>query len=136
MNSSLLFDAVLTSFFIDTGNALSYVELFAALLRRHGLWINLGPLHYPRMERVTSHNVEVDGRLAERVSRSTRMLVPPFAFSDVEHAAQQLGFEFEATSVLGDAPFFEYVRDATSSMNPEVYRPIFSIARKDINHLS
>ena len=110
---------------------MSYVELFAAMLRHRGLWINLGPLHYPRMERVAAHNVEVHGRLAERVSRSTRMVVPPFAFSDVKHAAQQLGFNFEATAVLGDAPFFEYVRDATSSMNPEVYRPVFSIARKE-----
>ncbi|GBE59022.1 N2227-like family protein, putative [Babesia ovata] len=41
------FDAVLTCFFLDTAkNAITYIRTCAGVLRRGGLWANIGPLLY------------------------------------------------------------------------------------------
>ncbi|CAM9952703.1 unnamed protein product, partial [Phaeothamnion confervicola] len=41
------FDAVVTSFFIDTAeNVVGYIATIRHVLRPGGLWINLGPLHW------------------------------------------------------------------------------------------
>lgn len=47
-----VFDGVLTSFFLDTAkNVLVYIKTIAKVLRRGGLWANIGPLlyHYAEM---------------------------------------------------------------------------------------
>lgn len=40
------FDIIVTSFFIDTGNLLEYLECILYILKHNGIWINLGPFHY------------------------------------------------------------------------------------------
>ena len=40
------FDIIVTSYFIDTGNILDYLDVMKYILKPNGIWINYGPLHY------------------------------------------------------------------------------------------
>lgn len=40
------FDVIVTSFFIDTGNIIEYLDVLKYILKPGGIWINMGPLHY------------------------------------------------------------------------------------------
>ena len=40
------FDVIVTSFFIDTGNIIEYLDVIKYILKPDGVWINMGPLHY------------------------------------------------------------------------------------------
>ena len=128
-----LFDVVVTCFFIDTGNALAYLEVLHALLRVGGLWINFGPLHYPFTNRVQERGGGGGGGGGaadeERVvERSNTMAVPPLSFAEIRRAAEHLGFEFEEVSQPRD--FVPYGGAPEASLAPEVYRPVLSSARR------
>lgn len=46
-NKNNMFDCVITCFFIDTAhNIIEYIEIISNLLKKNGIWINLGPLSY------------------------------------------------------------------------------------------
>jgi hypothetical protein len=123
-----LFDVVVTCFFIDTGNALAYLEVLHALLRVGGLWINFGPLHYPFTNRVQERGGGGAADEERVVERSNTMAVPPLSFAEIRRAAEYLGFEFEEVSQPRD--FVPYGGAPEASLAPEVYRPVLSSARR------
>jgi carnosine N-methyltransferase len=53
-------NAVVTCFFLDTGNnILDYIEHIHKILRKGGVWLNLGPLEYHYSKIMTETSVEL-----------------------------------------------------------------------------
>ncbi len=69
-------DCVVTCFFLDTAhNVLEYIECIHKILKKGGLWINIGPLLYHYAEQPNEIQIEL-------------------AWEDIEKAIPQFGFEF------------------------------------------
>jgi SAM-dependent methyltransferase len=87
------FDVVASSFFIDTGNLLKNIAIIAHTLKKDGIWINAGPLHY--------HGPTI-----------------PYSHSEVKRLAVAFGFELLNEEQLET----DYSGESSASMKPEIYR--------------
>ncbi len=100
-------DSVVTCFFIDTAhNIIEYVETIYQILKKGGVWINLGPLlyHYSDMEQEVS--IEL-------------------SWEELKHIIINLGFEIRNESIKEC-----YYSSDIDSMQKTVYRCIFFTAVK------
>ena len=53
MRNLELWDCVVTCFFIDTAhNVIEYIECISKILKKGGVWINIGPLLYHYTEQM------------------------------------------------------------------------------------
>ena len=86
------FDAVASSFFIDTGDVLQNIAIIAHVLRPGGVWVNAGPLHYHQPSLPLSHK-------------------------DVLALAASMGFEL----VHEERIVSDYAGESRVSMKPEHY---------------
>lgn len=111
------YDVVLTYFFIDTArNLLSYFDTIKDVLKKGGLWINLGPLLYG-----TSPVVQL-------------------SLEDILTVAEKMGFEFLETDAQCGEPTFDSkptVRSIEASytfdykaLTKNAYNAQFWVARK------
>lgn len=96
-------DCVVTCFFLDTAhNVLEYIECISRLLRKGGLWVNIGPLLYHYSEQPDEVQLEL-----------------PWA--EIEQAIPKFGFEYRRTPEWRDCV---YTNDRESMMQM-VYKSVF-----------
>lgn len=89
------FDAVVTSFFLDTGTDLiDYLITIHYLLRSGGIWVNSGPLHY--------HSVTDT----------------PYSYAIIRELIQSLGFVSLENTIIESS----YCGEEENFMKPEYYR--------------
>jgi carnosine N-methyltransferase len=61
-------DCIVTCFFLDTAhNVLEYIECISQLLRKGGLWVNIGPLLYHYSEQPEEVQLELSWEEIEKV---------------------------------------------------------------------
>jgi carnosine N-methyltransferase len=100
-------DSVVTCFFIDTAhNIIEYVETIYQILKKGGVWINLGPLlyHYTDMEKEVS--IEL-------------------SWEELKHIIINMGFEIKNESIRES-----YYSSDIDSMLKSIYKCIFFTAVK------
>ena len=135
------FDAVATVFFIDTApNVIAYIETVHRVLRKGGVWINLGPLLWHWEGR------DPPKRKSPRASTTTEEMVGidvmgaiELTLEEVLAAVEVCGFRIEKRGVRGDGDGDSagvpgevktgYIQDEKSMLNYE-YRAQFWVAVK------
>jgi hypothetical protein len=100
-----VYDGVVTCFFIDTGqDVIEYINTIHHVLRKGGIWINLGPLHYHSKQAV------------------------PYSFNHLLEIIELSGFHVLEESKVIEAA---YCGEDFYSMKPEVYRVPLTVFRKE-----
>lgn len=104
------FDAVVTSFFIDTAaeSVLVYLSNIYSVLKPGGVWLNAGPLHYHK-----SANV-------------------PYSHMYLESIILASGFDYISSEIVST----DYCGEDGVTMRPEMYRIPISLYRKKIEEVN
>jgi carnosine N-methyltransferase len=88
-------DVIVTAFFLDTAkNVLQYMETFSRMLKKGGLWINMGPLLY--------HYSDSMGEISIELSyNEIRTLLPHFQFELIhEETGKRCHYTYNSKSML------------------------------------
>jgi len=115
-------DAVITSFFIDTAaNPIEYLELIYKCLKPGGIWINFGPLkyHWQRQINPELDQSHLDSRYAESVELS---------LDEILYAANDIGFEM----IMGPSRHICRYASSPGSMAANIYDAAFFSMRKPL----
>lgn len=68
-------DCVVTCFFLDTAhNIIEYIECISKILKKGGIWINIGPLLYHYAEQVEEVQLELPWEEIDKI-------IPQFGFA-------------------------------------------------------
>eukprot|EP01038_Epipyxis_sp_PR26KG_P010677 gene10677-14338_t len=96
------FDCIITCFFIDTAeNILQYLSIISHILKKDGLWINSGPLHYHHKNAIA------------------------YSYSQLLDIIQLSGFTIVSNRIIETS----YCGEEMFSMKPEYYRIPLTVFR-------
>ena len=99
------FDIICTLYFIDTAqNFLDYIDCLKKILKKNGLWINIGPLHW-MMDQYQSFHL---------------------SFDEVMDCLEQSDFIIERKEIINEC---SYVPSENSTF-PLTYKNCFFVVRK------
>ena len=102
-------DCVVTCFFIDcANNVVEFIEIIHKILKKGGIWINLGPLLYHFCD--TSHELSIEP-----------------SYEDIHDIIEKTGFEF----VKEDKNVKTSYSQNPASMAHLYYSSVFFVARKN-----
>lgn len=124
-----VFDAVATTFFVDTApNVIRYIETVRNCLKEGGIWINIGPLLWHFADRGPA---DVDEKTAPGQKREMEGIEAPGSFELTDEEllllVESMGFAIEKHEVRDDGK--GYIQNP-NSMLQNAYRCSHWIARK------
>ncbi|RPB29262.1 N2227-domain-containing protein, partial [Terfezia boudieri ATCC MYA-4762] len=129
--STNAWDAVCTVFFIDTApNVIAYVETIYRVLRKGGVWINLGPLlwHWEGREMPERSAGGTGGRRG-RISGIEGTGSVELTLEEVLGVVEACGFRIEKRGLSQEGVRTGYIQDERSMLNYE-YRAQYWVAVK------